>query len=155
MVIKSTLNAVESRLARAGLGLGIRELAKRAQVAPATIARLERGESLHLRTQAAIRTALEDAGVEFIPESEGGPGVRLHMVTVMYDPDAILDGADPVESFTVTELRMPTGEDRIEWLKGQCHFPNGDACIAVVKDAFDDQDIRVVFDPPLARLSPR
>jgi len=46
-----------------------------AEVSPNTIARLERGESLYPRTLAAIRAALEAAGVEFI--DEGGPGVRL------------------------------------------------------------------------------
>ena len=39
--------------------------------------RLERGESLYARTVEAIRAALEAAGVEFIPENGGGPGVRL------------------------------------------------------------------------------
>jgi hypothetical protein len=48
-----------------------------AQVSPNTIARFERGELLQPRTLAAIRAALEAAGVEFIPENGGGPGVRL------------------------------------------------------------------------------
>jgi transcriptional regulator with XRE-family HTH domain len=64
-------------MARVALGLGVRELAELAQVAPATVSRLEAGEELKPRTIAAIRTALESAGVEFIPENGGGPGVRL------------------------------------------------------------------------------
>jgi len=68
---------VQSKMARAALGLGVRELAAAAQVSPDTIARLERGETLHPRTLAAIRSALEAAGVEFIAENGGGPGVRL------------------------------------------------------------------------------
>jgi hypothetical protein len=32
---------------------------------------------VHLSTVVALRKALEDAGVEFIDESGGGPGVRL------------------------------------------------------------------------------
>ena len=64
-------------MARAALQLGVRELAVRAQVSPTTIAKLERGEALHPRTLAAIRAALEAAGVEFVEQNGGGPGVRL------------------------------------------------------------------------------
>jgi transcriptional regulator with XRE-family HTH domain len=64
-------------MARAAVGWGVRELAAAADVSPDTIARLERGESLQARTLAAIRSALEAAGVEFIAENGGGAGVRL------------------------------------------------------------------------------
>jgi transcriptional regulator with XRE-family HTH domain len=64
-------------MARVATGLGIRELAQLAQVAPNTISRLENGEELKPRTVAAIRAALEAAGVEFIEANGGGPGVRL------------------------------------------------------------------------------
>lgn len=67
----------QCRMARAALGLGVRELAALANVSPNTIARLERGEALHQRTLDAIRAALEGAGVQFIPENGGGAGVRL------------------------------------------------------------------------------
>ena len=69
--------AAQCKMARAALGLGVRELADRAKVSPDTIARLERGEELRERTVDAIRGALEAAGVEFIPENGGGAGVRL------------------------------------------------------------------------------
>ena len=62
-------------MARAGLGLGVRELAAAADVSTNTIARLERGESLYPRTVKAIRTALEQAGVVFTNGDE--PGVKL------------------------------------------------------------------------------
>jgi hypothetical protein len=52
-------------------------LAAAADVAPDTIVRFERGEDLRDRTVAAIRNALEAAGVEFIAENGGGRGVRL------------------------------------------------------------------------------
>ena len=68
---------VQSRMARAALGRGVRDLASAAKVSPDTVARLERGESLYPRTVEAIRAALESAGVEFIEENGGGPGVRL------------------------------------------------------------------------------
>lgn len=68
---------VQSRMARAALGLGVRDLAAAAKVSPDTIARLERGETLYPRTIEAIRTTLETAGVVFIEQNGGGPGVRL------------------------------------------------------------------------------
>jgi len=64
-------------MARVALGLGVRDLAALAGVAQATISRLERGEELKASTIETIRTALETAGVEFIAENGGGPGVRL------------------------------------------------------------------------------
>ncbi|HWX46899.1 MAG TPA: helix-turn-helix domain-containing protein [Roseomonas sp.] len=64
-------------MARVAVGMGVRELASAADVSTDTIARLERGESLKDSTLAAIRAALEAAGVEFIPENGGGAGVRL------------------------------------------------------------------------------
>jgi transcriptional regulator with XRE-family HTH domain len=64
-------------MARAALQMGVRDLAAAAHVSPTTITRLERGEALYSRTVDAIRAALEAAGVEFIAENGGGPGVRL------------------------------------------------------------------------------
>ncbi|MBM3655285.1 MAG: helix-turn-helix transcriptional regulator [Alphaproteobacteria bacterium] len=71
------MNAIQCKMARVATGLGVRELAELAQVAPNTISRLEAGEELKPRTLAAIRAALEKAGVEFIDENGGGTGVRL------------------------------------------------------------------------------
>lgn len=67
----------QCRMARAGLGLGVRELAELAEVSTNTISRLERGESLYPRTVEAIRRVLEAAGAVFIEENGGGPGVRM------------------------------------------------------------------------------
>lgn len=71
------MNATQCKMARVATALGIRELAAKADVSPNTISRLERGEELKPATVAAIRAALESAGVEFIAENGGGPGVRL------------------------------------------------------------------------------
>lgn len=71
------MNAAQCRMARAALGLGVRDVATAAKVSPNTIARLERGDDLRPATLATIRAALEAAGVVFIPENGGGPGVRL------------------------------------------------------------------------------
>lgn len=59
-------------MARAALGLGVRDLAKLADVSQDTISRLERGEALKLSTRLKIRTALESAGVAFLDENGGG-----------------------------------------------------------------------------------
>jgi len=68
---------VQSKMARAALGLGVRELGAAAGVSPDTIVRFEKGEALQARTVAAIRAAFEAAGVVFIAENGGGAGVRL------------------------------------------------------------------------------
>jgi transcriptional regulator with XRE-family HTH domain len=58
------------------------QLEASSKVAKKTIADFERGvRQPYPRTLAAIRTALEAAGVEFIPENGGGPGVRLRKAT--------------------------------------------------------------------------
>lgn len=69
--------SVQSKMARAALGWGVRDLAREAAVSVDTISRLERGEELQPRTLAAIRTALEAAGVLFIDQNGHGAGVRL------------------------------------------------------------------------------
>jgi transcriptional regulator with XRE-family HTH domain len=68
---------VQCRMARAALGLGVRELAAAAKVSIDTVARFERGDELKERTIEALQRALEAAGVEFI--NGGKPGVRLTM----------------------------------------------------------------------------
>jgi len=65
-------------MARAAVGWGVRELAEKAGVTANTVTRIENGADAKQSTMMAIRSALEAAGVEFIPENGGGPGVRLH-----------------------------------------------------------------------------
>jgi transcriptional regulator with XRE-family HTH domain len=72
---------LQCRMARAALGLGVRELAAAAKVSIDTVARFERGEELKARTIEALQRTLEGAGVEFIDENGGGPGVRLKKST--------------------------------------------------------------------------
>ena len=76
---ETTMNPQQCRMARAALNLGVRDLAKIADVAPNTIARLERGERLHARTMAHVQGALEALDVIFIDShslSAGGGGRR-------------------------------------------------------------------------------
>jgi transcriptional regulator with XRE-family HTH domain len=68
------------KAARALLGWSQADLASRSGVSEPTIARLEalKGElGGREGTAGKIRTALETAGVDFIDENGGGPGVRL------------------------------------------------------------------------------
>ena len=64
-------------MARAALKLGVRDVALLAKVSPATVTRIEGDNPANAATLAAIRSALEQAGIQFIPENGGGPGVRL------------------------------------------------------------------------------
>lgn len=65
-------------MARAALRLGVRELADLSGVSTMTISRFENGQSGgQAETLRKLQSALEAAGVEFIPENGGGAGVRL------------------------------------------------------------------------------
>lgn len=75
------MQAVQCKMARTALGLGVRDLAAAAGVSTDTVARFERGEALKERTIAALQAALEAAGVIFIQENGEGPGVRLRRKT--------------------------------------------------------------------------
>jgi transcriptional regulator with XRE-family HTH domain len=66
---------LQCRMARAALGLGVRELAAAAKVSADTVARFERGDELRARTIDALQRALETAGVEFTNGDQ--PGVRV------------------------------------------------------------------------------
>jgi transcriptional regulator with XRE-family HTH domain len=78
------ISAAQIRAARGLLGLSQAALADQAGVSSATVKRLE--AALEVRGSAAslakIQTALEKAGVEFIPADETkGPGVRLKQIS--------------------------------------------------------------------------
>ncbi|MEO1242862.1 MAG: helix-turn-helix transcriptional regulator [Pseudomonadota bacterium] len=68
----------QCRAARALIEWSRAELAEAAQVSERTITDFERGARSPINASlAALTRALESAGVEFIPENGGGPGVRL------------------------------------------------------------------------------
>ena len=71
------MKAVQIRMARAAAGWGVRELAKKAGVAANTVTRIENGSDAKQSTIDSLQWALEAAGIEFIDENGGGPGVRL------------------------------------------------------------------------------
>ena len=84
-MIKSTvhriaLSSAQIRAARALIRWSAEDLARLSAVGLTTIRRAELTEEATSMTAAndlAIRRALEDAGIEFIDENGGGPGVRL------------------------------------------------------------------------------
>jgi transcriptional regulator with XRE-family HTH domain len=68
-------------MARAALGWGVRDLAKRAGVAANTVSRFENDFGAMVETLVRIQEALEVAGIVFISaDQQGGPGVRLRDV---------------------------------------------------------------------------
>ena len=68
----------QCRAARALLKWKQRDLADRSDVGVATIRTFEtETTSPHKVTLKALKTAFEDAGIEFIDENGGGPGLRL------------------------------------------------------------------------------
>jgi hypothetical protein len=78
--MNSKISSAQLRAARALLRWSALDLAKASRVGVATIRRVEvmDGEiSATSANQAALRHALEAAGVEFIDENGGGGGVRL------------------------------------------------------------------------------
>ncbi|ATQ67873.1 MULTISPECIES: helix-turn-helix domain-containing protein [Methylosinus] len=64
-------------MARAALGWSTQDLARHAGVGVNTVNRFEAGQDARMSSVEKMRTALESAGVEFIAENGGGPGVRL------------------------------------------------------------------------------
>ena len=71
------LGSEQIRGARGFVGWSARELADKAGLGLSTVQRVEAGGSITGANMAAIRRALEEAGVEFIPENGGGAGVRM------------------------------------------------------------------------------
>ena len=74
------LTSPQIRAARGLLRWSAEDLAREATLGLATIRRAEGAEnetSMTLANDLAVRRALESAGVEFIDENGGGPGVRL------------------------------------------------------------------------------
>lgn len=77
---KSSLSSAQIRAARALLRWSAADLAREAALGANTIRRAEvavEETSLTAANELAIRRTLEAAGVEFIDENGGGPGLRL------------------------------------------------------------------------------
>ena len=74
------LTSAQIRAARALIRWSAEDLARETALSVATIRRAEIAEdeiSMTAANDLAVRRALEAAGIEFINENGGGPGVRL------------------------------------------------------------------------------
>jgi len=73
-----SISPAQCRAARGLLGWSQLDLSKASKTATKTIADFERGaRAPYPRTLEDVRGAIERAGIEFIDENGGGPGVRL------------------------------------------------------------------------------
>ena len=82
--------AAQCRAARSLLNWSQDQLAAASRVSVTTLRNFERGATAPVTNNlAAIRAALEAAGVEFIEQNGGGPGVRLRKSDAL--PHAILE----------------------------------------------------------------
>jgi hypothetical protein len=143
-------------MARAALALGVRDLARMADMSPNTIARLEAGAHMHRRTLEFVRGVLESAGVVFIDAGAksfvGGEGVRLgqgpqsayarlfqafdNLPDRLTDPKGAYDGLlrvvgdyiDIVES----ERREPDSWERLDLNEALHHLDRSDVLTAHV-----------------------
>ncbi|WP_292440277.1 helix-turn-helix transcriptional regulator [Mesorhizobium sp.] len=72
------ITSAQCRAGRALVEMSREDLAEKSRVSHRSIVDFERGaREPREATKAALRAALESAGVEFIPENGGGAGVRL------------------------------------------------------------------------------
>ena len=86
------LNAAQCRAGRALLNWSQDELAENAQVARTTVTEFESNFRTPMKQNLlAIRSALEAAGVEFIPDNGGGVGARFRKVEIEYSRNVRTD----------------------------------------------------------------
>jgi transcriptional regulator with XRE-family HTH domain len=78
VTIDPMMTPAQSRAARGLIEWSQSELASRANLGLSTIRDFEKGRRIPtINNLAAIRRALESAGIVFIPQNGEGPGVRL------------------------------------------------------------------------------
>ena len=73
----SLITSEQCRAARALLDWTQGDLARAARLSAVTIRAFERGGEMRESNRSLLRMTLERAGVEFIADNGGGPGVRL------------------------------------------------------------------------------
>lgn len=75
------MKAIQLKMARAALGIGVRDLAEMSGITANTISRIENGSDAKQSTIDTLQKCLETAGITFIDDhansAGGGPGVRL------------------------------------------------------------------------------
>ncbi|MBG6178775.1 DNA-binding XRE family transcriptional regulator [Labrenzia sp. EL_208] len=76
MIESRILTGEQFRMAKAALGLANPQVAEMTGLHRNTLNKADKGDATDA-TWALIKLTLEAAGIEFIPENGGGPGVRL------------------------------------------------------------------------------
>jgi transcriptional regulator with XRE-family HTH domain len=74
------ISGVQIRCARSALRWSVQELGGRSMVSTSTIKRIEAQDGVPSATSAnlaALKSALEAAGIEFIGTPDDGPGIRV------------------------------------------------------------------------------
>ena len=74
------LTGAQIRMARGYLKWSVRILAEKTNLGDSTIQRMEAAEgvpSASAKNLAVVQSVLEKAGIEFLDENGGGPGMRL------------------------------------------------------------------------------
>jgi transcriptional regulator with XRE-family HTH domain len=99
------MKAIQVRMARAAVGWGVRELAKKAGVTANTVTRIENGADAKQSTMDKLQSALEAAGIEFTDGDQ--PGVRLRKATVAVFAEPT---AAPKPTITATAVRGKTAK---------------------------------------------
>lgn len=90
----STLTSEQIRSARHALRWTVAELARTSGVSTSTIKRIEADNGVPNSYQpnvAAIRAALEAAGIEFIGSPEDGPGIRVRSKGTRFEGAPVQD----------------------------------------------------------------
>jgi len=121
------MNALQARLARVALGLRFTDAAKLCDVAVETIRRIEiDDQTVKVATIEKVRAAFEKAGVEFIAENGGGPGVRLKKTAkgveaISREIDALEDkiSTEPSPEAAVNTMRKAVAESNLKKLKAR------------------------------------
>ena len=85
-----TLSALQSRLARTGTGLGVRETAFLADVSPETITRIEKGEPVKAVTLEKVAEVYGFLGVVFLDDVDK-PGVAIDLQRLSAVKSGIFD----------------------------------------------------------------
>ena len=105
------MTAEQLRMARALLRIGVRELARLANVDKNTISALENGAKGHAATIARLKEALQERGVLLIPALEGIHGAAVSMRWGMEPPKGMRDGAQTDEGEDDEGLRSSAWDD--------------------------------------------
>jgi DNA-binding XRE family transcriptional regulator len=80
------MKAIQLRMARAAVGWGVRELAKKAGVTANTVTRIENGADAKQSTMDRLQHALEAAGVEFTNGDQPGVRVARSLQCILVEP---------------------------------------------------------------------